>query len=123
MHCDGLPDSCGSRFAKGFITPRSSIESCEPATPETVVSRTGRAGDGPAGRRHCGPKPFASVGDTGVGGSRGLICSSSGTTYRSSAGAQEASQQWTGTFNPRKMEVADFQQVYRNAMQAGADVS
>lgn len=37
--------------------------------------------------------------------------------------AQEASHQWTGTFNPRKMEVADFQQVYRNAMQAGADVS
>ena len=30
--------------------------------------------------------------------------------------AEEASQQWTGRFNPRKMEAADFQQVYRNAM-------
>ncbi len=30
--------------------------------------------------------------------------------------AEEASQQWTGTFNPRKMEAADFQQVYRNAL-------
>ena len=36
--------------------------------------------------------------------------------------AQEAAQQWTGTFNPRKMEVADFQQVYRNAMQVSANV-
>lgn len=32
--------------------------------------------------------------------------------------AEEASQQWTGTFNPRKMEPADFQQVYRNALTA-----
>lgn len=30
--------------------------------------------------------------------------------------AEEASQQWTGTFNPRKMEAADFQQVYANAL-------
>ncbi len=30
--------------------------------------------------------------------------------------AEEASQQWTGTFNPRKMEPADFQQVYRNSI-------
>ena len=37
--------------------------------------------------------------------------------------AQEASQQWTGTFNPRKMSMADFQQVYLNAMQVGADIS
>ncbi|MEO2032861.1 MAG: iron-containing alcohol dehydrogenase [Planctomycetaceae bacterium] len=30
--------------------------------------------------------------------------------------AEEASQQWTGTFNPRKMKAVDFQHVYRNAM-------
>ena len=30
--------------------------------------------------------------------------------------AQEATQQWTGTFNPRKMEAADFQQVYINTI-------
>ena len=30
--------------------------------------------------------------------------------------ASEAAQQWTGTFNPRKMEASDFQQVYRNAV-------
>lgn len=35
--------------------------------------------------------------------------------------AEEASQQWTGTFNPRKMETADFQQVYRNALTARPD--
>ena len=31
--------------------------------------------------------------------------------------AEEASQQWTGKFNPRKMETEDFQQVYRNALE------
>ena len=31
--------------------------------------------------------------------------------------AEEASQQWTGKFNPRKMETADFQKVYRNALE------
>jgi len=30
--------------------------------------------------------------------------------------AAEAAQQWTGTFNPRKMEAADFQRVYQNAL-------
>ena len=30
--------------------------------------------------------------------------------------AAEATQQWTGTFNPRKMDVAAFVQLYRNAM-------
>lgn len=29
---------------------------------------------------------------------------------------EEATQQWTGTFNPRKMEAADFQQVYSNTI-------
>ncbi len=28
----------------------------------------------------------------------------------------EAAQQWTGTFNPRKMDASDFQQVYENAL-------
>ncbi len=30
--------------------------------------------------------------------------------------ASEAVQQWTGTFNPRKMDVAGFVQLYRNAL-------
>lgn len=30
--------------------------------------------------------------------------------------AAEAAQQWTGTFNPRKMEASDFQQVYENSL-------
>lgn len=30
--------------------------------------------------------------------------------------ATEAAQQWTGTFNPRKMDVAAFVQLYRNAL-------
>ena len=33
--------------------------------------------------------------------------------------AEEASQQWTGTFNPRKMDADDFRQVYINAMASG----
>lgn len=33
---------------------------------------------------------------------------------------QEATQQWTGTFNPRKMEAADFQQVYINTIDSPA---
>ena len=30
--------------------------------------------------------------------------------------AAEAAQQWTGSFNPRTMDVAAFVQVYRNAL-------
>ena len=30
--------------------------------------------------------------------------------------ANEATQQWTGTFNPRTMDTEGFQQIYRNAM-------
>jgi len=30
--------------------------------------------------------------------------------------AEEASQQWTGTFNPRKMDAAGFVELYRNAL-------
>jgi alcohol dehydrogenase len=30
--------------------------------------------------------------------------------------AEEASQQWTGTFNPRKMDAAAFVELYRNAL-------
>ena len=30
--------------------------------------------------------------------------------------ATEASQQWTGTFNPRRMDADAFRQLYRNAM-------
>ncbi|MCH2211977.1 MAG: iron-containing alcohol dehydrogenase [Fuerstiella sp.] len=33
--------------------------------------------------------------------------------------SEEASQQWTGTFNPRKMDADDFCQVYRNALASG----
>ena len=30
--------------------------------------------------------------------------------------AQEASKQWTGQFNPRPLEVEDFEKVYREAL-------
>ena len=30
--------------------------------------------------------------------------------------ADEAAQQWTGAFNPRKMDAAGFLQLYRNAL-------
>ncbi len=36
--------------------------------------------------------------------------------------AAEAAQQWTGTFNPRKMEASDFQQVYENSLNPDAAI-
>ena len=36
--------------------------------------------------------------------------------------AEDATKQWTGTFNPREMTVDDFQQLYRNAMKTSKSI-